>query len=343
MVKTSIYRRVIFLLVLLLLAAAPFHAVAAETAREHSLPARAAQDVEELIEAINSLRNENGLASLSVHPVLMQITQAHAEYMAVTDQITHFQPDGKRPFQRALEAGFPVAGDLSLGGFYSENIVAGPGMTPQQAVQVWLGDDPHTSTMLSEWRSHMGVGVAYNGHIAYYVLDTALYSSEPISQTVVAEDIPTQGALRAPIVMNTPQADGSIHHEVHNGETLWAIAAVYNITLDTLIQLNALKSDQFIYPGDQLVIRVGLSPTSSPAFTAETTRQYESTPIAVHTDAPSPQNEAQVLLAPTPTRLLNEQPAPKSALDVVVPIAVAAAFLLMVVILWNGFRRGKME
>ncbi len=338
MLHSIFFKKIIFLLAAVLLLAPPSNAHAAGEVQDKLAASRAAQAADELVAAVNTLRNENGLGALSVNPILMQITQAHAEYMASTDQITHFQPDGKRPFQRALEAGFPVAGDLSLGGFYSENIVAGPGLTPQAAVEMWLGDDPHTSTMLSQWRSHMGVGVAYNGDIVYYALDTALYSSEPVSQTVVAEDIPTQGVLLAPIALNTPEADGSLRHLVHTGETLWAIAAVYNISLDQLIQLNSLKSDQFIYPGDQLLIRAALTPTSSPNVPETPTRQFEIT----QSSTPTSQPEAVGLLVPTATSLFGDQPVSKDPLDVIVPVVLAAAFLILAVILWYGFRKGTM-
>ncbi|MEW5871338.1 MAG: CAP domain-containing protein [Chloroflexota bacterium] len=134
----------------------------------------------ELMAAVNELRAAHGLNTLNAHPILVQIAQVHANYMASTGATTHLSADGRRPFQRALAAGYPVAGDLSLGGFYSENIQSGPNLTPQEVVDIWMGDEPHQNTMLSANRSDMGAGVAVSGGFTYFVLDTALASSAPV-------------------------------------------------------------------------------------------------------------------------------------------------------------------
>ena len=294
---------------------------------------------EELMAVVNAMRSERGLAQISLHPILMQVAQSHAEYMAATGQITHYSVDGKRPFQRALEAGFPVAGDLSLGGFYSENIVAGGNMTPQEAVEIWLGDDPHRNTMFSEYRSHLGAGVAIAGGVVYYVLDTALYSNVPVSQTVVVQEAPTEGLLLAPIARNTPAGDGSINHTVQVGETLWAIAAIYNLTVDQLVALNQLTTDQLIFPDDQLIIQpsftptVTFTPTLGPTSTVRATKppQASSTPPAV---------------LPTATEMeidSTADPSDGDLLNILVPAGIALSFILLVVILWHGFRRGASE
>jgi uncharacterized protein YkwD len=89
----------------------------------------------ELITAVNGLRIANGLPPYTANPMLMQVAQDHANYMAATGQVEH------RPglTQRILDAGYPLAGDLSQGGFRAENITAG-NKTAAQAVQEWTGD-----------------------------------------------------------------------------------------------------------------------------------------------------------------------------------------------------------
>jgi uncharacterized protein YkwD len=98
-------------------------------------PLGQASDAYDLIEAVNALRIANGLPAYNAHPILMGISQAHAEYMASAGSVTHYGADGSRPYQRALAAGYPLAGDLSQGGYFSENITAGQDLSAQSAVE----------------------------------------------------------------------------------------------------------------------------------------------------------------------------------------------------------------
>src|SRR5688572_20002359 len=127
-----------------------------------------------LVDAINAERVKKNIAPLKVHPILMSSAQKHAEYMASGGGITHYSADGSRPFQRHLALGYPLAGDLSRGGFASENIVAGSGMTIEQAIASWYGDEPHTNTMISDKYTECGAGVAVSGNVIYYCFDVAL-------------------------------------------------------------------------------------------------------------------------------------------------------------------------
>jgi uncharacterized protein YkwD len=226
----------------------------------------------DLIAAVNSLRVANGLPPYNPHPVLMQIAQAHADYMAATGSVTHNGPSGERPFQRALNAGYPLAGDLSLGGFFSENILAGQ-FTPERAVQIWQGDAPHLNTMLSPNLQDIGAGVTRVGDFIYYVIDAGLASNGPIDYTpsvpVSTPSTPGISQFIVPVVSSTPDESGLVYHEVQNGQSLWAIAIAYETKIDEIRRLNNLLADAPIYPGDRLLIRKDVGPT--PVNTAETT------------------------------------------------------------------------
>ena len=292
---------------------------------------------DDLITALNALRAEHGLSALAAHPILMQVAQTHAQYMASTGMMTHYSADGKRPFQRALDAGFPVAGDLTLGGFYSENITGGSNLTPQGAVDSWYNmDELHRSTMLSSYRSHVGVGVAVAGDMIYYVIDTALMSSVPVDQTVVETELPVEGVLLAPIQMSTAAPDGSVTHTVRSGETLWSIAAVYGLTVDQLVLMNQLASDQFIHPEDRLIIQPASTPTTSPTttFSASPTQ-----PPTAQATAILQQPSADIILLQTDAAPWqpNDEGVQNRAVMIVITFAIIAVF----VILWHGFRRGK--
>lgn len=138
-----------------------------------SAPALVVPKAQDLVDAINAERAKNKLPALKPHPILMADAQKQAEYMAVSGVIAHESADGSRPFQRHLAAGYPLAGDLSRGGFASENIVAFPNMTVQQAVTYWYGDDPHTHTMLGDMYTDCGAGIAVSGDTIYYCFDAA--------------------------------------------------------------------------------------------------------------------------------------------------------------------------
>src|SRR5688572_18232334 len=76
---------------------------------------------DDVIAEVNELRASNDLPPYEVDSILMIIAQAQAEYIASTGVVTHFDEDGARPYQRAIKAGYSVAGDLTFGGFFSEN------------------------------------------------------------------------------------------------------------------------------------------------------------------------------------------------------------------------------
>ncbi len=220
----------------------------------------------DLIAEVNALRASNGLPAYSPNSILMSVAQGHADYMAANQTVTHYGPGGTRPFQRGLAAGYPVAGDLSLGGFYSENIIAGNKLTAAEAIQQWQGDAPHLNTMLSVNLVDIGAGAASVGDYMYYVIDAARPGGSSVSYTPQAGETASVPALPpiSPVVPNTPQSDGSIVHEVQLGQTLWTIAAVYGVSVDDIMKLNNMAQGAFIHPGDKLTIRSAVTATPEP-------------------------------------------------------------------------------
>ena len=151
-----------------------------------------------LVDAINAERVKKNVALLKAHPILMSSAQKHAEYMASGGGITHYSADGSRPFQRHLALGYPLAGDLSRGGFASENIVAGSGMTVEQAIASWYGDDPHTQTMISDKYTECGAGVAVSGNVIYYCFDVARSTTAQPAATTQSTPVSTATSVSTP-------------------------------------------------------------------------------------------------------------------------------------------------
>ncbi len=138
-----------------------------------------------LIEAVNALRTSYGLAPYSINATLMETAQSHADYMAATGSVSHTGAGGSSVTGRLLAAGYPLAGDLSSGGFRSENITSGSeGKTAEDAVNQWTGDELHLTTMISPNLTEIGAGVAVSAGRVYYVIDCAQPTNGGISPIV---------------------------------------------------------------------------------------------------------------------------------------------------------------
>lgn len=287
----------------------------------------------DLIAAVNNLRASYGLPPYQVNPILMSIAQTHAEYMAATGSVTHYSADGSRPYQRAMAAGYPVAGDLSRGGWFSENIIAGLNLSAQAAVEAWMGDAPHQNTMLSSTYRDMGAGVATAGDKVYYTLDAGLATgSPPAAYTPGATGLPKIPVVSTgTVIPSTPNADGSIIHVVRKGDTIYAIAFAYGIPVEELLRLNGLTLDSVIYVGKQLIIRPVFTPTpTSPTSTP--TRRYTPTPWLTST----------ATLTATSTALV-ATPAPKAAIPISTGVVSVSVIILLALVIagavaWLGAR-----
>ena len=156
-------KKILFLMILLIVIAAPVASVAAK-------PARIVTDTSSLIAAVNALRAANGLPAYSVNDILMGTAQGQADFMSVNG-VSHYGYGGTRPYQRVLDAGYPLAGDLSQGGFMSENIWAGLNLSVPEVIVNWQGDAAHLNTMLSPNLQEIGAGVTLVGDYVYYVID----------------------------------------------------------------------------------------------------------------------------------------------------------------------------
>ncbi|GAB4488653.1 MAG: hypothetical protein OHK0031_12500 [Anaerolineales bacterium] len=308
----------------LLMAASP--ALAAAPAA----PRRVDTDPYSLIAAVNALRAASGLPAYSVNPILMAIAQQQAEFMSVNG-VSHDGYGGTRPFQRALNAGYPLAGDLALGGFMSENITAGSNKSVQEAVSEWQGDAPHLNTMLSPNMQEIGAGVAIVGDYVYYVIDCArptgsgsvAYTPAPGGAAPIAPGAP----LVSTIFPATPLADGNLYHLVKPGETLWLIAISYGVKVAEIRQLNGMSEADAIYPGEKLLIQKSsgtLTPapqTASPTLSEAATPTVFSPPTAISAAPTTPSTPPAQPAAPRENSLL--------ALGAILLAAILSAAALM--------------
>ena len=226
--------------------------------------------VYDLINAVNALRAAYGLTPYSINSILMFTAQNQADFMASTGQVTHSGPGGITLTQRLLAAGYPLSGDLSLGGFRAENITSGnESMLAESAINGWMRDAPHQNTMLSPNLTEIGAGVAMANGRLYLVIDAARPINAPNvffeGTSVVGSGtvVPALEAPISPVIQSTPNASGEVFHEVQYGQSLWQLAISYGVKIDDIKRLNGLF-DNSIYPGNKLLIKIQDPPTPAP-------------------------------------------------------------------------------
>ncbi len=297
----------------------------------------------ELINAVNALRASYGLAPYGVSTILMSTAQGQADFLAATGSMTHSGPGGIGVTDRLLAAGYPLAGDLSLGGFRSENITGGAeSMSAQAAVEAWTRDSLHLTTMISPNLSEIGAGVAVNSGKVYYVIDCAqptTSGASPAAVTSVAGGslVPTRdlsvGVMSA-VTLSTPNANGDILHEVKAGQTLWQIAIAYKVKIDEIKSMNGLAGNA-IYPGTKLLIKRGaITPTAS------LTEIATQAAIPTSTDAPIP-TVTQTWLTSTPIVLVSSAAESNSVIMKVAMGGIALILLGGGIVAWLGGSKKK--
>lgn len=215
----------------------------------------------QIIALINAYRAENGLPAYQHHGTLMLTAQGQSDYQASINAVTHEGPGGTRPRDRAYAAGY---GDGQII-FISEIIYGATSAGPDTAVSWWKTSQIHNDTMLATQYVHIGAGVAESGGRFYYTAVTGVPAGgEYVPSTSSGDegDTVSEPVLPViPIVVATPQEDGSVLHIVRSGQTLWAISAIYEVDITQLLELNNLLLTSFIFPGDELYVQAASEPT----------------------------------------------------------------------------------
>jgi LysM repeat protein len=276
----------------------------------------------ELISALNALRASYGLAPYQTNSILMSIAQTQAEYLVSIGTFTHMDAQGRSPIQRAVAAGYLVAG-----GYFAENVSGGSGQTANDAVQSWTGDDPHKNTMLSGTLQDVGAGVAFDGNMYYYVLDAGLSTGG----TPSANNPPAPLQPGSPtIVPNTPNADGSIIHIIQPGQYISSLSEAYDVLQEEILKLNNLTSKSTIYVGQKIIIRAADTPTPT---------QPTSTPTIPPTSTPWSTSTPTSTATPIPPTSTPSPGLPVSAAGGTVAVIIATALLLAGLVVAVGRRR----
>ncbi len=222
-------------------------------------------DASSVINAVNTYRAAHGLPPLQTNAVLMAAAQGHASWIAATSTFSHTGANGSSPQDRATAAGYP--------GRVIENFVSGSGMTPQGAVTWWDGSPIHKQGMLSTLYVEVGAGYAVIGDQQIYVMvfgyippPTPTPRPSSPGETAPEPEEPEEpaGPPVVPLIQSPPREDGSVVHVVQQGQTMWDIAAVYQVSIDELLALNYLEWGELLHPGDEVLVKLGPGQTPPP-------------------------------------------------------------------------------
>jgi uncharacterized protein YkwD len=228
------------------------------------------QSPSQVISSINQYRSQNGLNSLSTNSTLSYLAQSHAEYQANLGYPTHTGARGTTPKDRAYAAGYGNGNTI----FMSEIIYGGTNATVSSALNWWKNSPLHNSVMLDSRYLEIGAGVASGSNGTYFTAELAWVSgyTNPDDESSSDETVDSNpdGIPAAPITKSTPDKNGKIVHTVLTGQSLWSIAAVYEVALDYLQEINNLSPLDYIFPEDKIIIVAGNtpSPTDTPQPTA---------------------------------------------------------------------------
>jgi len=226
-------------------------------------PPEQSSTVLHLVDRINSLRAEYGLAPYTLNSALMSAAQGHAEWEAATGQISHTGQGGTTPTDRAIAAGYGERSGIRI----SENIYGGTQASADTAMDWWINSPIHFQGLTSPNYTEFGIGVVETSGINYYTLLFGTRTTSPAAppssgsnagggQTDNSSSAPAPGPVFnvVPVEAAEPNDDGSVIHSVEEGQTVWDIAEAYNVPISEILALNRLGEDALLRPGDELVI-----------------------------------------------------------------------------------------
>jgi uncharacterized protein YkwD len=121
---------------------------------------------QDVFQIINQVRAENGLPPYAYNEMLEEAARLHGQDCLQRGYCDHTGSDGSNVKTRVARIGYRAAGAAEVIVYSS---------SPQAAVDWWMDevppDDPHRSTLLSDWLTEIGVAVVDAGHTYYFIAD----------------------------------------------------------------------------------------------------------------------------------------------------------------------------
>ena len=211
----------------------------------------------ELILAMNTLRVSYGLPPLIEDPIINAVAQSTAQTMAANNMSWHIGDVRGR----IAAAGYGGGGTV----WATENFAVSwnGGMGIDEIMAVWADPDHMRPAVTPEY-CHVGAGVATVNGKTYFILQAAYVSgqacgsttsSSPSGGTPGTSTVPNPvSQLILPVKIATPDADGKIFHVVQAGQSFWAIAVAYQVTIQDIETWNNITRDTPLQSGQRLFI-----------------------------------------------------------------------------------------
>jgi LysM repeat protein len=268
---------------------------------------------QQILDAVNQARLDNGLPALTLSPLLTLAAQRHVDDVIANGNWGHYGSDGSNVRLRVARVGYSTSS-------VSENWVAVS--DPGQAIGWWMNDWIHRVNILEPRWDEVGVGAAQASN-GFWILVTdfgnidggampPIVEAAPVTQLTADGDITTEAipqngeyaiqsgdtllgiayrfgldwqdialtndmgendllqigqVIRLPIpngVGGAVQADntgvvaGKQVHVVRTGETLWTIAARYQIAWEDVAVVNDLGEYDLLQIGQELKLPASL-------------------------------------------------------------------------------------
>lgn len=209
----------------------------------------------DLIIAMNTLRMSYGLPALVEDPIINAVAQTTAQIMADNQMSWHIGDVSGRLQSAGYGGGSKVWG--------TENFAVGSTFTIDEIMVAWA-DPSHMIPAVNPAYCNVGAGVATSSNgLTYFVLQAAYTAG-----TACGEYKPPQGFTPQPggtgqtggggiivaVQKATPDAEGKIYHEVKSGQSFWAIAVAYQITIKDIETWNNISRDSGLQIGQKLFI-----------------------------------------------------------------------------------------
>ncbi len=208
----------------------------------------------QLILAMNTLRVSYGLPALVEDPIINAVAQATADTMAANNMSSHLGDVRGRLQAAGYGGGAQV--------WATENFAVGGSFGIDEIMLAW-SDPTHMIPAVNPAYCNVGAGVAKsNNGQTYYVLQAAYTSAKACGEykSVVSGSSSQPGGMTGvsqviiPVQIATPDAEGRVFHEVKAGQSFWAIAVAYRITIADLEVWNNIRREAGLQPGQKLFI-----------------------------------------------------------------------------------------
>ncbi|HSV85135.1 MAG TPA: LysM peptidoglycan-binding domain-containing protein [Levilinea sp.] len=245
---TRIIPRIMLLIILL--------AGTLQPATNSQAAAQAEVTAYDLIVAMNTLRMSYGLPALVEDPIINAVASSTAQIMAANQMSWHIG-DARGRIQAAGYGGGAKV-------WATENFAVGSRHTIDTIMLAWA-DPSHMIPAVNPAYCHVGAGTAKaaNG-MTYYVLQAAYISGKACGPYTDPDGFtpsepgtnprPAVPQIIMPVKIATPDANGEIYHVVEPGQSFWAIAVAYRVTIRDIEIWNNISKDTRLRVGKRLFI-----------------------------------------------------------------------------------------